>query len=554
MHSQSVVVCAAGVVGTSGKVVVGLLVDGVGNSKVGADNSSSGLRGGMGSCRHMSVGRHGSNRSSINMFIDSSSRSDMFIDSCSSSINRINSNTFGNSSSYYSGTVPLIMHRPNGGSEGHLIVVLTLLGGTRRNRHPRPTLRWAACISASGAEDSGIWPRSVPLHSGSKVHATAVVSMATATTTASPTRTTTTHTHTPTLLAIQVASTGGAAELCHGHIRTPNSSSLSSNPSATTVMADGPGGASTAVLVYLQRVATGVTVVYNNGTSVVTTQVMALVVATAAVATATTVIVGTGGVDDGYTLVAGDSDPPPNWVMAEQQDGRNYAEDDSGPLAGTFGTSQDFSAEDSIVFPTLGPGLHVLAHPSRHRHALLALSKRRIDGAQWWVGDSGASVHGTGSMDHFYNTRSPTPEESRLIVGTGEVMQVKCIGDLDMVLHCDEDVVVTLREVSFVPGLWYELMSFNIIQETEDIVLNKTGAHMLRGRVHFDKEKNGNYVQATRVARGSRGPPAMVAAVMRPGRQRSMNINDMHYCLGHANDATLRETAKQLRLKLTGHR
>ena len=131
-------------------------------------------------------------------------------------------------------------------------------------------------------------------------------------------------------------------------------------------------------------------------------------------------------------------------------------------------------------------------------------------------------------MDHFYNTRSPTPEESRLIVGTGEVMQVKCIGDLDMVLHCDEDVVVTLREVSFVPGLWYELISFNIIQETEDIVLNKTGAHMLRRRVHFDKEKNGNYVQATRMARGSRGPPAMVAAVMRPGRQRSMNINDMH--------------------------
>ena len=104
------------------------------------------------------------------------------------------------------------------------------------------------------------------------------------------------------------------------------------------------------------------------------------------------------------------------------------------------------------------------------------------------------------------------------------------------------------------PGLWYELMSFNIIKEMEDIVLNKTGPHMLRGRVRFDKERNGNYAQATRVVRGSRSPPAMVAAVMRPGRQRSMNINDMHYSLGHANDATLRETAKQLHLKLIGHR
>ena len=51
-----------------------------------------------------------------------------------------------------------------------------------------------------------------------------------------------------------------------------------------------------------------------------------------------------GGGDDGYTLVAGGSDPPTNWVVEEQQDGRNNAEDDSGPLAETFGTSQDFSA------------------------------------------------------------------------------------------------------------------------------------------------------------------------------------------------------------------
>ena len=163
--------------------------------------------------------------------------------------------------------------------------------------------------------------------------------------------------------------------------------------------------------------------------------------------------VDVGGGDDGYAPVAGGCGPPPNWVVEKQQGGGNYAEDDSGPLAGTFETSQYFSAEETIIFPTLGPSLHVLAHPSRYRHALLALSKRRIDGAQWSVGDSGASVHGTGSIDHLYNTRTPTPEESRLIVGTGEVIQVKCIGDLDVVLHCDEDVVVTLREVSFVPGL-----------------------------------------------------------------------------------------------------
>ena len=153
----------------------------------------------MGSCHHMAVGRCGSNRSI-------SSRRDG---------NRI-------SSSYYSLTIPFIMRRPNAGSGDHLIAVVTLLVGTKRNRHPRPTLRWAACTSASGAEDLGIWPRSVPLHGGLKVHAIAVVSMTTATTSASPTSTT----HTPMLrsLAIQVASAGGAAEICHAPGRNNSSS------------------------------------------------------------------------------------------------------------------------------------------------------------------------------------------------------------------------------------------------------------------------------------------------------------------------------------------
>ena len=84
--------------------------------------------------------------------------------------------------------------------------------------------------------------------------------------------------------------------LCHGHSSSPSSSlssrSRSSNSSATTVMADGSGRASTAVLVYLHLVVTGVTMVDNSGTSVVTALARALVVAIAAVVTATTVIVG----------------------------------------------------------------------------------------------------------------------------------------------------------------------------------------------------------------------------------------------------------------------
>ena len=56
--------------------------------------------------------------------------------------------------------------------------------------------------------------------------------------------------------------------------------------------------------------------------------------------------------------------------MEEWQDGGDYTEDDSGPLVGLFGTSQDFLVEDSIIFPTLGPGLHVLARPQQQQRPL----------------------------------------------------------------------------------------------------------------------------------------------------------------------------------------
>ena len=279
---------------------------------------------------------------------------------------------------------------------------------------------------------------------------------------------------------------------------------------------------------------------------------------------------GPGGVEDSYANFGISGGSPPfsggnDGVNVSDRDGLGTSRPamagqqldgdeghDEGGLLGTFGDFPHEPLEDD-GFPTVGPALHVLAHPSnRHRHALLSLSKHHVAGADWWVGDSGASVHGTGNKEHMYNIRVPVAEESRLVVGNGETMKVQFIGDLDLVMHCNPDVVVTLRDVSYVPGLWYDLMSFSIIQEMHEIRLNKTGAHILDGRVHFRKNRNGNYVQATRILRGSRGPPAMVAALMRPGRVRSMSINDPHYALGHANEATARATAKQLEIQVTG--
>ena len=114
-----------------------------------------------------------------------------------------------------------------------------------------------------------------------------------------------------------------------------------------------------------------------------------------------------GNGDDGYTLVAGGSGPPPNWAVEKRQDG-DYTEDDSGPFVGPFGTSQDFSAKDSIIFPTLGPGLHVLARPKQQ---------------QWPPPHSMGAGVGTEAVDHQrarpQQQQRPPPHSMGAGVGAG---------------------------------------------------------------------------------------------------------------------------------------
>ena len=170
----------------------------------------------------------------------------------------------------------------------------------------------------------------------------------------------------------------------------------------------------------------------------------------------------------------------------------------------------------------------------------------------------------------------PAAEEAYLIIGDGELLPVACYGGLDLVLHCERygkpwsNVRVTLKNVAAVPGIWFDLISFNQIQETHPVLLGKEGAHILGSRILFTKHANGNFVQATKVAHhGSPAvclnpgmpattvpsatvPPAMAAAVLRPGATTSADINDLHASLGHVHEGNLRETAKQMRIRLMG--
>ena len=191
------------------------------------------------------------------------------------------------------------------------------------------------------------------------------------------------------------------------------------------------------------------------------------------------------------------------------------------------------------------------AYPPDHMLSLFFTNSP--SGSTVWISDSASSVHGTGSGKFVYNKRRPLPGEAFLLIGDRRKLKVECSESLDVAFHCKGDVRVTLENVAVVPGLAFDLMSFNCIQEKHNILMNRDGTWILDGGVHFVKLPAGNYIQATRVEHGA-DPPAMVAATMRPGQQRGINNDDLQISLGHTNDAITRETTKQMGMKVTNTR
>ena len=178
------------------------------------------------------------------------------------------------------------------------------------------------------------------------------------------------------------------------------------------------------------------------------------------------------------------------------------AEDEGHEDEGYFGgpLSSVFGGPESNPSPTA----YVLQLPTSESrffpHVMSADFAPKRLGATTVIGDSGASRHTFGDGTHVKNKRLPAAEEAYLIMGDGERLPVACYGDLDLVLHCEgygipwSNVRVTLINVAVVPGIWFDLISFNQIQETHPVLLDKEGAHILGSRITFTKHANGNYV------------------------------------------------------------
>ena len=119
-----------------------------------------------------------------------------------------------------------------------------------------------------------------------------------------------------------------------------------------------------------------------------------------------------------------------------------------------------------------------------------------------WISDSGATTHITRNSDMMYDTRPPSPHGSRTILGDGSIEKVQLLGKLDLVFHSRADHPVTLHDVSFVPDSGFKLFSFHVVREKHEIILNKTRAHLLGGRLVFPRRSDGSSLRATRVLPG----------------------------------------------------
>ena len=119
-----------------------------------------------------------------------------------------------------------------------------------------------------------------------------------------------------------------------------------------------------------------------------------------------------------------------------------------------------------------------------------------------WIGDRGATTHMTRNADMMCDTRPPSPHRSRIILGYGSITKVYFFGKLDLVFHSGTDHPVTLHDVSFVPDLGFNFFSFHVVQGKHEIILNKTGVHLLNGRLVFPRRSNGSSLRAARVIPG----------------------------------------------------
>ena len=104
-----------------------------------------------------------------------------------------------------------------------------------------------------------------------------------------------------------------------------------------------------------------------------------------------------------------------------------------------------------------------------------------------------------------------------------------------------------IGDMAYVPGVRFNLFALHAVVTKCPVTVDNEGVHILGGSVPFVRRESGPYCFATRIT-----DPRIAKAVLVPGRQRCISINDLHVALVHSHAETLRETARQRGVKVVG--
>ena len=155
--------------------------------------------------------------------------------------------------------------------------------------------------------------------------------------------------------------------------------------------------------------------------------------------------------------------------------------------------------------------------PGRYQHSAFAV---QLGSSEDYVriADSGASYHMKHDRTRIYDVRSLPPGPETVAIRDCRKIKVEYIGNMDVIFHGKTDQRITLIDVSFVPGLGFNLYSLHTVQRTHLVVSDASGTHIIGENLTFPRSSSGSYLRATRLSAG------IVRARRRQGDIRATNL------------------------------
>lgn len=91
-------------------------------------------------------------------------------------------------------------------------------------------------------------------------------------------------------------------------------------------------------------------------------------------------------------------------------------------------------------------------------------------------------VHNNANM---YDIRPSPPGRKAIMIGDKRMSRVKYVGSVDVVFHANTDERRTLVDVSYVPGLGYNLYSWHAVQKTNIVISDAMGGYIIGTNVTY---------------------------------------------------------------------